>query len=434
MASQPLRDAAALERRRLRRGLGRLALVGAAVAVAIVLLPGLHGVRQQLAHVAPGWLVLAAALEVLSSLSYVALFHPVFCRGMPWRVSYWIGMSEVGMSALLPAGGVGGLALGAWALRRRGMPPQRIAARSVAFFLLTSAVNVAALAVFGLGLALGVFDGPAPLGLTLLPALVALAVIPLALLIPRAARRLNRPPRHRGRVARLARKAIRAGGQGVADAVAFLRSGDPLVYLGAIGYWAFDNAVLWVCFRALGHPPSLAVIATAYLIGQLGNTLPLPAGIGGVDLGLIGTLVLFHVPAAEATAAVVSYRAIQLWVPAIIGGIALARLRSTLPRSPSPGPVAASGAEQPGDRRHEDDDEVQHRCTQVAAVARPEAITPLRSARARERAQRRVPPQVPARILDHEAGAFQRRARVQRVQPEAPLWLARGQAVQGARK
>jgi len=49
-----------------------------------------------------------------------------------------------------------------------------------------------------------------------------------------------------------------------------------------------------------------------------------------VDVGLIGTLVLFHVPAADATAAVLSYRAIQLSVPAIMGGIALTRLRSTL--------------------------------------------------------------------------------------------------------
>jgi uncharacterized protein (TIRG00374 family) len=102
------------------------------------------------------------------------------------------------------------------------------------------------------------------------------------------------------------------------------------VYAGAIGYWAFDNAVLWVCFRALGHPPPIAVVASGYLIGQLGSALPLPAGIGGVDLGLIGTFALFHVPLASATAAVLTYRAIQVWVPALLGGVSLARLPSTL--------------------------------------------------------------------------------------------------------
>ena len=30
-----------------------------------------------------------------------------------------------------------------------------------------------------------------------------------------------------------------------------------------------------------------------YLIGQLGGLLPLPGGIGGIDGGLLGTLVVF---------------------------------------------------------------------------------------------------------------------------------------------
>lgn len=316
-------------RARLRTGSLRLAAVAIAVAAAIVLLPGLSGVRHRLAHVGPAWLVLGVALEVLSSLSYIALFHPVFCAGVPWRISYLIGMSEVGVSALLPAGGASGLALGAWVLRRRGMPSERIAARTVAFFLLSSAANVPAVALIGLALTLGLVPGPAPLGLTLIPASAATIAIILVLL-PRAARRSERHGRHEGLAGRRITRVVAASARGVEDSLEFLRSGNPLVYAGVLGYWAFDNAVLWVCFLALGHPPALAVIALAYLIGQLGGALPLPAGIGGVDVGLIGTLVLFHVPAATATAAVVAYRVIQLWIPALLGGISLSRLRSTL--------------------------------------------------------------------------------------------------------
>lgn len=338
----PVNGPVEAERRRLRSGAARLALVVVAVAAAIVLLPGLGSVRAQLANVAPGWLVLAAGLEVLSSLSYVALFHPVFCPGIPWRISYRIGMAEVGASALLPAAGAGGLALGAWVLSRRGMPAERIAARSVAFFLLSSAASVAALAFFGFGLALGVFNGPAPLGLTLVPALVAVAVVPVVLLLPRGVRGRDLGTQRQGRLASLATRSARAGEHGVEDAVGFLRSGDPLVYIGSLGYWAFDNAVLWVCFLALGNPPAIAVVAAAYLIGQLGGLIPLPAGIGGVDVGLVGALVLFHVPAATAAAAVVSYRVIQLWVPAVMGGISLSRLRSTL-LVDEPGAVDAPG-------------------------------------------------------------------------------------------
>jgi uncharacterized membrane protein YbhN (UPF0104 family) len=58
--------------------------------------------------------------------------------------------------------------------------------------------------------------------------------------------------------------------------------------------------------------------------------VPTPLGLGGLDGGLIGAFVLFDVPAATATAAVVAYRAFQLWVPAILGGAALLRLRRAL--------------------------------------------------------------------------------------------------------
>jgi uncharacterized membrane protein YbhN (UPF0104 family) len=317
--------------RRLREGMLRLAVVAALVVGAVVLLPGLGGVRQRFAHVGPAWIALAIAFEVLSALSYVALFHPLFCPRVPWRLSYRIGMAEVGITALLPAAGAGGLALGVWVLRRRGMAPELIASRTVAFFLLTSAVNLTAVALFGFGLAAHLFHGRAPFGLTVVPGLVAVTAVSLALGMPLLVRRRgSRRECDQSRAAALLARAARSIAAGVDDSRAFLRSGDPLVYAGAIGYWAFDNAVLWVCFRATGHPPPVAVVASGYLIGQLASALPLPAGIGGVDLGLIGTFVLLHVPLAAATAAVLTYRAIQVWVPAVLGGVSLARLPSAL--------------------------------------------------------------------------------------------------------
>jgi uncharacterized protein (TIRG00374 family) len=314
----------------------QIAVVVVAVVLAVLLLPGLDHVRRQIATIAAGWLILGAALEVLSSMSYVAVFHPVFCPGINWRISSRIGMAELGIDALLPAGGTSGLALGAWALRKRGMPVQQIACRSVGFFVLTSAVNFAAVIAFGLALASGLLAGQRSLGLTLVPALLALAIVVVVVSLPAARRRRarrrggdadrRRLPRRRALVARGA--AVLA--DGVGSAIQFLRSGDPLVYLGAIGYWAFDNAVLWVCFRALGHPPPVGVVVIGYLIGQLGAALPLPGGIGGVEAGLIGTLVVLGVHASTATAAVLSYRALQLWIPALLGGAALATLPGAL--------------------------------------------------------------------------------------------------------
>ena len=113
----------------------------------MALLPGLGSIRDRFADAQPGWLVVAALLQVGSCMSYVLAFRGVFCRRMSWRTSTEIGLSELAANSLVSAGGAGGLALGAWILRRGGMPAAHIAQRTVAFFLITSLANVCAVIV-----------------------------------------------------------------------------------------------------------------------------------------------------------------------------------------------------------------------------------------------------------------------------------------------
>jgi uncharacterized protein (TIRG00374 family) len=317
-----------------RRQLGRRVLaVGAVIVVAvavITLAPGLASLRSRFAHARPEWLVLGVALKVASGLSYVAVFRAVFCRQMRWRLSTEIGLAELGANAVVPTGGAGGLALGAWALRRGGMPGDHIARRSVAFFLLTSLPNVLGVIILGLGLAVGVFGGHASLALTLVPAVVAAAAIALTLASGRlAAAARERFVVRRGPEARLPR-ALGAIADGVRESLALLRARDPLLIVGLIGYLAFDVMILWSTFHAFGPVPALAILWIAYLIGELGGLLPVPGGIGGVDLGLVGALVLYRVPVSVATAAVLAYRALALWVPAVLGSVAFVMLRRSL--------------------------------------------------------------------------------------------------------
>jgi uncharacterized protein (TIRG00374 family) len=68
----------------------------------------------------------------------------------------------------------------------------------------------------------------------------------------------------------------------------------------------------------------------AYLIGELGGLIPVPGGIGGIDAGLLGTFVLYGVSITSAASAVIAYRAIALWVPALLGAAAFVVLRRTL--------------------------------------------------------------------------------------------------------
>jgi uncharacterized protein (TIRG00374 family) len=117
---------------------------------------------------------------------------------------------------------------------------------------------------------------------------------------------------------------------GTTEAVQILRSRNWQVLLGSFGYWAFDNAVLWAAFKSFGYSPPITVILMAYLIGQLGGLLPIPGGIGGIDGGLFGALIVFGVPAATAAAAVLAYRVILFWLPLIIGSVAFISLRRGL--------------------------------------------------------------------------------------------------------
>src|ERR1700722_225849 len=180
-----------LSRRKLRTRLLFLAGLGPVVVAVVTLLPGLEGLRTRLAHAKPASLLLGMGLKVLSGLGYVAIFRMVFCRRMTWRVSYQVGMSELGANALFPTGGAGGLALGAWALKRGGMPASEIARRTAAFFLLTSVANVVGVIVVGVGLAIRVFPGETNLALTLLPTAIAASAIAGALLAGRASARLH---------------------------------------------------------------------------------------------------------------------------------------------------------------------------------------------------------------------------------------------------
>ena len=73
-----------------------------------------------------------------------------------------------------------------------------------------------------------------------------------------------------------------------------------------------------------------------YLIGQLGGLLPIPGGLGGIDGGLIGTLIVFGTPAAVTAAAVIVYRVILFWLPLLAGAVAFISLRRGLNRPDRP--------------------------------------------------------------------------------------------------
>jgi putative heme transporter len=336
---------AVLNRKRL---VGFGLFVGSSVAFLYFVLPkiiGLHDAWDRISRGDVWWLVLAAVLEMLSFAGYVALFRAVFVEPagadsgrIDWRASYEITMAGLAATRLFAAAGAGGVALTAWALRRSGMESRLVARRMIAFLALLYGVYMATFVIDGLGLAVGLFRGPAPFAITVVPAIfgaVAIALFLAVSLLPGDAERLvGRWTPGEGRLGRLARRvaaAPAAAATGIRTAIALLRSRDPNLF-GAVAWWGFDIATLWACFHAFGGSPPTAVVVMAYFVGMLGNTLPLPGGIGGVDGGMIGAFSAFGVPVEVSVVSVLAYRVFAFWLPTLPGVVAYLQLRRTVHR------------------------------------------------------------------------------------------------------
>jgi uncharacterized membrane protein YbhN (UPF0104 family) len=317
----------------LRNSLIGLAIFFALVAALLLSVPGLRAAADRIGDAHLGWVAAGIGFELASCAGYVVLFGLVF--GMLSRRLYSrLSLSELAVNSVVSVSGLAGIALGAWVLRSKGVSVERIAKRSVLIFVLTSVVNVSATALIGLPMWLGLLPGSRNPLLTLLPAAAAVATIAGTIALAAWARRgAARRIRSRGRVY----VALVALSGGVFDALALIRARRDWRLLGAVGYCLFDIAALYACLLAYGPAPSVWVVAMAYLVGMLANSLPIPAGLVAVEGGLFGMLLLFGVrPGSLVLAAVITYRAISLWIPALIGSGAFLSLRRELARPLAP--------------------------------------------------------------------------------------------------
>jgi len=314
--------AMAAQTRRVRNGIIGLAVFFALITALLIGVPGLRSAAERISDANLLWVLAGIGLELLSCGGYVVLFGLVFAtleRSLIRRLS----LAELAVNSAVSISGLAGIALGAWVLRSKGLSVENVARRSVLMFVLMSAVNVVAVVAIGLPMWWGLLPGSTNPRLTLLPAAAALAAIVGTLAFAVWAQRASVRWLHHGRVA----LALRALSDGVGDAVRLIREHDWRL-LGGVAYWLADNLVLWACLATFGHPPSFWVVAMAYLVGMLANSLPVPGGFFAVEGGLVGMLLLFGLrPASQVLAAVVIYRAISLWIPAVIGSAAFLSLR-----------------------------------------------------------------------------------------------------------
>jgi len=332
----------------------------ASVGFLYFVLPKLAGVGTTVHEIEGGdtwWIAIGVLLELLSFAGYVVLFRSVFVSDQApptpigWRESYQITMAGLAATRLFATAGAGGIALTAWALRRSGMEPRLVACRMVAFMVLLYVIYAGSLLLDGIGLGTGLFPGGGSFAITFVPAIVAAVLFAvagaMALLPDDVERRLGRWASGSGRLAHWMARAATVpalAASGVRTAIELIRARD-VGLLGAAAWWGFDVCVLWAMFHAFGSAPPFTVIWMAYFVGMLGNLLPLPGGLGGVEGGMIGALAAFGVNVDLAVLAVLSYRGISFWLPTVPGAVAYFQLRRTVARwRDEQSPHAADGA------------------------------------------------------------------------------------------
>ncbi len=91
----------------------------------------------------------------------------------------------------------------------------------------------------------------------------------------------------------------------------------------AAGNWLLDYSALLAALAAAGARPRASLVLLAYVVAALLGMVPItPGGLGFVEVGLVATLGLAGVGAAEATLATLAYRLVSFWMPIPAGGVA----------------------------------------------------------------------------------------------------------------
>lgn len=297
-------------RRRPRlRALG--GVIVAVVAVAVLLWVAPPGqVIETIGDMSPGWLLAAVGFEIGSCLSYVVVFRRFFPEP-PRGTSRQVAWMAMGAGAVLPGGNVSSAAATGWLLRHHGIGPRRLVERCGALLCFLTLFGFFVNGMAGAFLLVGIGRGPHDLAHSGIPILVSLFVIGSAIAAMIAGRRFEaRAP--------AAARSVAASLQGAWDSLLH----PHWRMLGAAGFLCLDMAALWAACRATGHPLGLLALAVAYCIGYLATMVPVPAGLGVLDSGLAGALVLYGFSPVASVGSVLVYHAISVWVPGLGGLVA----------------------------------------------------------------------------------------------------------------
>jgi uncharacterized membrane protein YbhN (UPF0104 family) len=262
-------------------------------------------VLGQIGSMDPLWVLAAVALEVGSCLGYVVVFRRFFPEP-PRPVSRRVAWMAMGAGAVLPGGNISSAAATGWLLHRHGVCRGSLVQRCGALLCLLTLFGFAVNGAAAILLLARVPDGPHDLLHTGGPILVSAGVLSAATFVMLLGRRLGaRAPRPLRTVSGALEGAWREARE------------HHWRLLGGAAFLCLDMGALWAACAATGHRIGLLAVLIAYCIGYLATMIPVPAGLGVLDSGLAGSLVLYGLAPAASVGAVLVYHAISIWVPGL---------------------------------------------------------------------------------------------------------------------
>lgn len=323
----------------LRRWGGRavgLAITGIGLYVVAPSLLTMFQAWPELAHVDVPWFFVLAGLQLgrLVSLWWLTklALAPASAADdgavphLGWGATATAQLAGSAAAKVLPGGGATGGVIQAKVLIDAGQPGRSVASGLTAIGLLNNAV-LFLLPVLTIP---ALLIGPPPaeqlqLGLvvSVILAAVIVAISVTALTWPGL---LAATGHGVGRVAHLVRPKVTPAG--VADGLLAQRTRIADAFHGR--WWRsvfamaasrmFDYASLVAALVAFGAHARPSEVLLAYVVSQALAIVPItPGGVGFVDLGLTGMLVLIGVPADTAVIATLLYRLFSFWLPIPLG-------------------------------------------------------------------------------------------------------------------
>jgi uncharacterized protein (TIRG00374 family) len=292
------------------------------------------GSWPRLSSVAPWWFAVIVACEALSFTSAIAL-QRIALRTDAWFPVATSQLAGNAMTQIVPGGAAAGATLQLRLLGRSGADTATAISGFTAFSLLQTA-SILFLPVLTLptillgagvnrGLAQTAFLGIAGFFVVAGFGAVLLTTDPLLNGIARLAQAVrNRLVRTRAHVTDLPAELI-SQRNGIRSVLGERWREAMAATAGRLG---FDFLALFAALAAVGSLPKPSLALLAYTAASLLAMIPItPGGLGLVEAGLTGTLVLAGVRPAQAVLATLLYRLASYWLPILAGAVAYTLFR-----------------------------------------------------------------------------------------------------------